>query len=268
MRSVLQYPGAKWSVADWIIGMMPQHKSYLEPFFGSGAVFFSKDPSPIETINDMDGEIVNLFSVIRTQPEALATALWATPYSRQTYDLAWQQLRDGTMLQLDDVERARLMLIRYWQTHGSSARKKSGWKNDVAGREAAYAVRCWNRLPGWVMEAAARLKDAQIEHLPAVELIRRFRSPEVLIYADPPYLLQTRRALQYQHEMTEADHQELLRVLMNHPGPVMLSGYDNELYRDMLHDWDCFQHPAQATNGAPRTECLWVNFEVQLRLEL
>lgn len=268
MRSVLKYPGAKWSVADWIVWLMPPHKSYLEPFFGSGAVFFNKAPAPIETINDLDGEIFNLFSVIRRRPEELATALWATPYSREEYDLAWQILKSGNMPALDEMERARLMLIRYWQTHGSSARKKAGWKNDVAGREAAYAARYWNKLPGWVMDAASRLKEAQIEHLPAVDLIRRFHSPEVLIYADPPYLLSTRADRQYLHEMDDAGHEELLRVLLDHPGPAMISGYESELYNDMLTGWEKLQRSAQAANGACRTESLWVNYEIQLRFEL
>lgn len=268
MKSVLRYPGAKWSVADWIVGLMPPHKSYLEPFFGSGAVFFDKDPAPIETVNDLDGEIVNLFSVIREHPDELAAAVFLTPYSRQEYDAAWELLHSDEIDTLGSVERARLMLLRYWQTHGSSARRKTGWKNDVAGREAAYAVRCWNALPDWIMDAALRLKDAQIECLPALDLIRRFRSPEVLIYADPPYLRSTRSGWQYRQEMRDDEHEELLQVLMEHPGPVMISGYDNALYNDRLSGWEKLQHPAQATNGTPRMETLWVNFEIQLRLEL
>ena len=139
MRSVLRYPGAKWNVADWIVGMMPPHKSYLEPFFGSGAVFFEKNRAPIETVNDLDGEIVNLFRMIREQPEELAAAVAMTPYSREEYDRVWERLRRGDMDEPNGVEHARMTLLRYWQTYGSSARRKSGWKNDVAGREAAYA---------------------------------------------------------------------------------------------------------------------------------
>ncbi len=267
MRSVLRYPGAKWSVADWIVGMMPPHKSYLEPFFGSGAVFFEKNRAPIETVNDLDGEIVNLFRVIREQPQELAAAVAMTPYSREEYDRVWERLDRGEADDGDCVERARMTLLRYWQTYGSSARRKSGWKNDVAGREAAYAVRYWNALPDWIMVAALRLKEAQIEHLPALELIRRFRSPEVLIYADPPYLLSTRTAAQYRQEMRDDEHAELLRLLLEHPGPVMLPCYDNPLYDAVLSGrWEKYRHPAQAANGAARVETLWVNFDVQMRI--
>jgi DNA adenine methylase len=261
-RTVIKYPGAKWSVAQWIVSVIPPHKSYLEPFFGSGAVFFTKPPSRIETINDLDGEIVNLFTVIRDRPEELERAVALTPYSREEYDEAWIALR--AQAPADPVEAARRTLVRYWQTHGSRSLYKGGWKNDRAGREYAYAARYWNRLPAWIAESVGRLKEAQIEHVPAVECIRRFRSPEVLIYADPPYLLSTRKQRQYRVEMEGEDqHRELLKVLLDHPGPVMLSGYDNELYNDTLPGWMKLRHKAMCEYGGKRTEVLWVNFEPQ-----
>lgn len=265
-RTVLKYPGAKWAVADWIISLMPPHKSYVEPFFGSGAVFFRKPPSRIETINDLDGEIVNLYTVIREQPEELARAVGMTPYSREEYERAWERLADREYedCPVGDVEWARVTLVKYWMTHGSCNRYKSGWKNDRAGREYAYALRYWNQLPEWIMASVARLKEAQIEHLPAVEVIRRFRAPDVLVYADPPYVLSTRKQRMYRVEMdTDAGHVELLEALKDHPGPVILSGYDNELYNDLLTGWDKRQRPSRCEMGGKRVETLWVNFEVQ-----
>lgn len=274
-RTVLKYPGAKWSVADWIVSLMPPHKSYLEPFFGSGAVFFTKPPSPIETINDLDGEIVNLFTCIRDCPEELERAVALTPYSRQEYERVWemyasarsapQEAEDGTY---PDVERARLTLVRYWQTHGCNARYRSGWKNDVAGREYAYAAQYWARLPAWIRAAVARLKEAQIERGDAVAVIRRFRSADVLIYADPPYVLSTRKGKQYRVEMEDREQEGLLRALLDHPGPVMVSGYESELYNDMLHGWDKLHHAAQSEKGGRRVETLWVNYEVQMQMDM
>lgn len=179
-RPTIKYPGAKWSIADWIVSLMPPHKSYLEPFFGSGAVFFTKPPSAIETINDLDGEIVNLFRVVRDTPEALEWAVALTPYSREECERAWERHRAGDVT--DPVELARLTLVRYSQTHGSCSYYKSGWKNDRAGRERAYAAQYWASLPAWIAGAVDRLKDAQIEHGPAVDVIRRFAHPDVLIY--------------------------------------------------------------------------------------
>lgn len=263
LRSIIKYPGAKWRIADWIVNLMPEHKSYLEPYFGSGAVLFRKPPSRIETINDLDGDVVNLFRCVREQGEELAQAVALTPYSRLEYETAYER-GDVT----DPVERARLFLLRHWQGHGFRAYCRSGWKNDVAGREYAYAVRYWNRLPAWVADTVVRLKEVQIEQMPAVDLIRRFRRPDVLIYADPPYLRSTRKLKkQYRFEMTDSDHMELLEALKDHPGPVMLSGYDSALYNDTLAGWQKLQTAARAEKGLPRTETLWVNYEIQMRLE-
>lgn len=136
MKSVIKYPGAKWRIADWIIDKMPNHYSYVEPYFGSGAVFFSKQPSRIETINDLDDDVVNVFRIIRDNPEPLMRALALTPYSRQEYELAF------TTQEITDVEKARRFLIKCWQGHGFRTNAyKAGWKNDVQGREAAYAMR-------------------------------------------------------------------------------------------------------------------------------
>ena len=261
MQQVLKYPGSKQRIAGWIISQMPQHHSYLEPFLGSGAVLLNKPKSAIETVNDLDLDVVTLFRLIRERPEELARCLYATPYSRHEYE--------GALIQADDeLEQVRRFLVRCWQGHGFKTNgKKVGWKNDVQGREAAYAVRNWNRLPGRVMEVVERLKDVQIEQRPAVELIRRFNHKGVLIYADPPYLLQTRSGAMYKYEMTDQDHIELLEALLQHKGSVMLSGYDNPLYREYLRGWHTESIKSATEYGSPRTETLWMNFETQLRLE-
>ena len=126
-------------------------------------------------------------------------------------------------------------------------------------------MRYWRKLPGWIEAAAARLKEAQIEQLPAAELIRRFRHPDVLIYADPPYMLSTRKGRQYIVDMVEdAQHVELLDTLKDHPGPVILSGYDNELYDRHLQGWVKLHRKAQAEGGRARTETVWLNYEPQV----
>ena len=262
MKPVLKYPGSKWRLAEWIVSLMPPHKSYLEPFFGSGAVFFKKPPSRIETINDLDGEIINLFRCIREQPEELMRAVACTPYSRGEYEQAWAYFKAGGQVRPDGIEAARLTLVRYWQAHGSTVVYKGGWKNDRAGREYAYDVRYWRQLPERIAAVAERLKDAQIEQAPAVDVIRRFRHPDVLIYADPPYMLHTRKGKQYIVEMAEeAQHVELLDALKEHPGPVILSGYDNDLYNEHLQGWKKLHRRAQAEGGAVRTETVWLNYE-------
>lgn len=139
MRPVLKYPGSKWKMAEWIISLMPPHKSYLEPFFGSGAVFFKKEPSRIETINDMDGEIVNLFRCIREEPEELMRCVTMTPYSRAEYEQAWGKFRFRAGVPSVGVEAARMTLVRYWQSHGSTSVYKGGWKTEPCNN----GLNCW-----------------------------------------------------------------------------------------------------------------------------
>ncbi|MBQ3503157.1 MAG: DNA adenine methylase [Oscillospiraceae bacterium] len=256
MNAILNYPGAKWGMAKEIVALMPPHRSYLEPFFGSGAVLFNKPPSAIETVNDIDGDIVNFFRVLRECPQELAADIAMTPYARDVFNDAHEN-RGGT-----DYERAYKFAIRSRMGHGFKTYEKTGFKIDICGRERSYCVGCWNRLPADLMEAAVRLKGVQIENQNALDLVRKFNHDSVLIYADPPYLLETRGGKQYRHEMTEQNHVELLDVLKQHRGTVILSGYPSELYDRELKGWGKIARKSYNQNADRRTEVLWCNFEL------
>jgi Site-specific DNA methylase len=249
---ILHYPGSKWSMAEWIISHMPPHQTYLEPFFGSGAVFFNKPPSPLETINDIDGDVVNLFRVIRDRPDELARLVYWTPYSREEYYNSYQ------LGGVDELERARRFLVRCWMARSGVTANKTGWRNRIVS-DRKDGTQKWFDLPEIIIKTAERLKFAQIEQQPALELIRRYKREDVLIYADPPYPLETRSGRMYKNEMTDADHAELLDVLDAHPGPVLLSGYANELYDTRLRHWNREERRVLAEAGQIRTEVLWIN---------
>ena len=262
MNAVIKYPGAKWSIAKWIIGHFPEHHSYLEPFFGSGAVLFSKERSHIETVNDLDGEVVNFFEWVRRDPEKLGTAIYWTPYARAVYETAWATQDTET----DSFQRAVNFCARMMMGHGfRTTGEKVGWKNDVQGREAAYAAKSWCKMPEVVLEAAERLRGVQIENRPALDVIKRFNFPCVLIYADPPYLLNTRHGKQYRHEMTDEDHADILEALTAHRGPVILSGYESPMYDEALKGWHRETITTQAQTATKRKEILWMNFEPKVQ---
>lgn len=252
MDPVLKYPGAKWRLAKWIVSHLPKHTTYLEPFFGSGAVFFNKIPSHVETINDLDGQVVNLFRVMRERAEELAALVEMTPWSRKDYYASYEPAEDP-------LEDARRFLVRMWQAYGAMSAHRTGWRSDVQGRQNTSCARVWRQLPARILAVADRLKDAQIEHRPALEVIEAYRYPDVLIYADPPYSLDTRSGRIYRHEMTDADHLDLLDALDKHPGPVLLSGYACTLYDDRLQHWGRKTARAIAEGGRERQEVLWLN---------
>lgn len=132
----------------------------------------------------------------------------------------------------------------------------------MQGRENMYAVSNWYRLPEWILNIVDRLKQVQIENRSAIEVIKRFNFSNVLIYADPPYLLNTRTAKQYKHEMTEQDHVELLETFMQHKGKVILSGYPSELYDKTLKGWYQMSIAGRAEYyGTDRKEVIWMNYE-------
>ena len=253
MKAILKYPGGKWKIADWIIEHFPKHKVYCEPFFGSGAVFFKKEPSYIETINDIDGNIVNLFKVCREFPEKLAAQINLTPFSREEFIDCYDMNIENS------VERARRTVVRYHQSFGTSNSSKKSWRN-VQSYGGPRCATMWNYLPGTVIEVCERLKQAQIESIDAIELIKRYDSEDTLIYCDPPYLQTLRKRNMYSIEMSEQQHIELLKALMHSKSKIVLSGYDSELYNDFLKDWRTDTKATIAQMGKHRVEKIWMNF--------
>lgn len=256
MKAILNYPGAKWGMAQTISSLLPKHRSYLEPFFGSGAVLFNKTPSAIETVNDIDGDIVNFFRVLKKYPEELSKEISLTPYAREIFDDAHENRGETPF------DKAVRFAIRSRMGHGFKTYQKTGFKIDVFARERSYCVDAWNAMPSLLLEAAARLKLVQIENRPAIELIERFNYDNVLIYADPPYLLTTRGGKQYRCEMSDQDHVELLDRLKASKAKVILSGYHSDLYDNELRSWKTIEIRRYNQNADARTEVLWMNFDV------
>lgn len=254
MKAILKYPGAKNRIADWICSYIPSHEVYVEPYAGSLAVFFSKTPARIETLNDLDGNVVNYFRVIRDKHEELEKALKQTPYARDEYYSAFEQSEIIT-----DVERARRFAVRCWQGFGCSNLYRNGFRSSQQAN-GPHTTKEWREIPERIKWASDRLLNAQIENLPAVELLKRYNTPDVFIYADPPYLHGTRKNYLYKHEMEDNEHYELLEMLRDHPGKVMISGYDNDLYNDMLIGWRKESIKTQAEGGLKRIETIWMNY--------
>jgi DNA adenine methylase len=261
MAAVLKYPGAKNRIADKIIGMFPdgyRNMVYVEPFFGSGAVFFRKAPSVVETVNDLDGGVYNLFCQIRERGEELARLIEYTPWSREEFRLSYEQAED-------ELENARRFLVRYWMGIGRN-RHRTAWRHNIKANNG-FNITGWERLPDIIREAARRFMPkagncVQIEHRDAFELIKRYgREKNTLMYLDPPYALDSRgRKKIYGVEMDDAAHVRLCETITESPAKVILSGYANEIYDHYLRGFSRVSMKATDEAGNAREEIVWRNF--------
>lgn len=252
----LRYVGAKWMLADWILAQFPPHECYVEPFAGSAAVFFRKYPSAVEVLNDIDGDVVNFFRVLREAPDELLRAIELTPYSREEYQ---NSLGDNS--KCDAIERARRFYVALWQSFGGTIIYNSGWRRQLINNLRKPVTDTWRRTDGLLM-AADRLKDAQIDNIPAVECIQLYDHPNTLFYVDPPYVKSARQhgsRSRYRHEMTDDDHRTLADVLHNVWGMVVLSGYASSLYNDLYSDWIRIEKTTTTNGNGKAVEYLWMS---------
>lgn len=262
MTALVRYHGGKVRMAKKIIGLFPSHDCYVEPFGGGAAVLLAKPRSRLEVYNDLDGDMVTLFRVLRDQPDDLASAIALTPFAREEHQESYEETDD-------DLERARRVLIRSHFGHGSSGIHRATGFRAAGLRAGALPVHGWAGLPKTIAETAERMRGVVIENRPAVQVMQAHDGPGTLHYIDPPYLPETRdRGRDYRHEMTVADHEELLTSLRSLRGAVILSGYASPLYDAALHDWWRIEVKARADRAGERTEVLWCNLPDQSPLFL
>lgn len=258
---VMRYHGGKFRLAKWIMSFFPEHYTYVEPFGGAAGVLLQKPRSMSEVYNDLDGEVVNVFRVLRDEvsAEELKIKLLLTPYSREEFELSYEPSSNP-------VEKARRTLIRAHQGFGSAGatKAKTGFRIDSA-RKYGTAAHLWSRYPYEIVKFVDRLQSVVIENKPANDVIENHDRPDTLFFIDPPYIHSTRNMNTngcYNHEMSDKDHISLLNKVKAAAGLVVLSGYDNDLYNDMLSDWEKHSTPARISAGkgtSVRVENVWIN---------
>ena len=234
-RQPLTYLGGKYRLAPWICSYLPATRNYIEPFFGGGSVFFYKPRSDFNVVNDINGELVNFFRVLRDEPEELIRKIMLTPYARDEFLAAAAEDTSG----MDDVERARRTFVktRYSIQHTT---KVSG-SNFMVMPVKTY---CPSESVKHGLENAARLlNEVLIENMDAEKLVKLYdsndRYGDTLIYCDPPYVQTTRTFKNaYGDEMSDSQHEGFLEALKGCGSKVAVSGYNSEMYNDMLGGWN------------------------------
>lgn len=251
-RPAFRYFGGKWVLAPWIISHFPEHINYVELCGGAGSILIQKERSPIETFNDLDGEIVNFFQVLRTRRDELIEQIRFTPWARAEYHLSYEPIQD-------ELERARRFYMRHQMAISASHRYSSGMrmvKRLDNGIPAKYHANV-NHL----YQIAERFMGVQIEQLSALKCIEKYETADTLFYFDPPYVLEKRSSSkEYAFEVDTHFHVEAAGLLRQSSGYVVVSGYACPLYAGLYedHDWKRVDIEAQ-TNGEKRIESLWLN---------
>ncbi len=260
-RPIVRYHGGKWKLAPWIISNLPPHRTYVEPFGGGGSVLLRKPRSYAEVYNDLDGEIVNVFRMMRDRGSDLREAIRLTPFSRAEFAASY-------VASDDPLEQARRTILRSFQGFGSAAAcgELSSFRAN-SNRSGTTPAHDWANYADAVEEIVARLRGVVIEQRDAMAVMLHQDSEETLHYVDPPYVHSTRstkvnhdlKRKSYKHEMDDQQHVALADGLRKLKGAVVLSGYPCDLYNDLYQDWLRIDRAAHADGARDRVECLWLN---------
>jgi len=255
--------GGKFSHLAWLLPLLPEAHHYCEPYAGSAAVLLNRPPSPVETYNDIDGEVVNFFRVLREHKDDLVSAIALTPFSREEFYRALSPPDEP----ITDLERARRFFVRARQARTGLAQTASlgRWANCKNTSRAGMSgvVSRWLGSVDALPEIADRLLRVQIENRPAIDIITLYDHPGTLFYCDPPYVHASRGdGKAYAFEMSDDEHRRLADALKRCQAKVAISGYRCDLMDQLYAGWNRHDAPAKNCHSvkAPRQESLWTNY--------
>lgn len=262
-KIIFGWYGGKFSHLDWLLPLLPKSHHYCEPFSGSAAVLLNRDPSPIETYNDIDGAVVNFFEVVRDFPDELTRKIALTPFAREEFFKAINGPEKG----LSKIERARRFYVLARQTRTGLAQTATlgRWANCKNTSRAGMSgvVSRWLGGIEALPEIAERIARVQIENRPALDVIRLYDDKSTFFYCDPPYLHETRGdAKAYGFEMDNDEHIALATTLRKIKGKAAVSGYRCDLMDQLYKGWRRYDAPKKRVHSAKsiRQECLWMNY--------
>lgn len=277
LRSPICYYGGKNMLVRLLHSLVPSGgRPYCEPFCGGASLFFSREPAPVEVLNDINMEIVNLFRVLQNREmfEELRHRLMWTPYARMEFKRALEMPDDAS-----DLDKAWATFVKFNMGFAGQCRTIGNF-----GRVFISTGGMADTTNRWLMRLSMldafhhRLMRVQIDCVDAIQCIRYWDSPDTVFYIDPPYVHSTRKSSNdYKHEMTEDQHRELVNCLIDCAGSVTVSGYSNLIYRALeSNGWMRIDHSTACRAAgrirgsklrgegsvrqlAQRVESIWIN---------
>jgi DNA adenine methylase len=257
--SAFSYYGGKYTHLKWLLPYFVRCNHFVDVCGGSAAAILNVEPYPVETYNDINGDVVNFFKVLRNRGDQLIDALSLTPYSRVEFENAMAGV-------VDELEMARRFFIVASQAYNSVGHRPA-WRGTLT------RVRCsisestsrWLNGVAGLRDLIDRLQVINFENLHFRDLIPKYDQGNTLFYIDPPYYPDTRVSKQsYRYEMTKEEHKELADILNEVKGFVCLSGYDHDFYNKNFPStkWRRhYQDTATRTTKKARVEMLLMNYE-------
>jgi len=228
VKSPLRWAGGKGRVAGLIVRALPSHRTYVEPFGGAASVLLAKPRSSVEVYNDLDGELVNFFQVVRDEPEAFVRAFRWALVARSEYE----RLAALDPAELSPVERAYrffYLVMGGWGAEAGRPRFQTAVNDKGGGNRLIGALA---NLEERIAPVHRRLQGVLIEALPWQEVLERYDGPDTVFYVDPPY---PGHQVRYGVGMRGIEgHRELWRTLANLEGRWLLSTYDDPELREEM----------------------------------
>ena len=264
LTSPVSRMGGKYYLRNWLADMIPKHTLYSEPFCGAGHLLFSKTPSPVEVINDIDSHLIGFFELLKddTKRSKLIQTLDNMLYARRLWQDIRSRWKQGNIPQ-DEIKRAALVYYLN-RTTFSGDQKRGGFA--VPSTTGRNPVQSFRNAVDSLKAIAGRLRNVCIENLPYAEVIRRYDSEDTLFYCDPPYL----NSEHYYGKgcFTLQDHYRLAEFLCNIKNHAMVSHYSNSLYDSLYKGWNRCEYQSfkgsykSKGDSKPKTvEVLYCNFE-------
>lgn len=264
VKSPLRWVGSKSRIADWIVSLMPKHGIYVEPFFGSGWVFFKKPKVKVEVINDIDDRVYALFKVLSDEElfQRFVEKIWFVGASEKLHYEMLERLRRSD---LDLVDKA--VAFFYVNRFCLSGNLGDGFLICRGGDTSSLYEGVKKRL----LAIRRRLENVTVLNRDWKDVVLKYDSEETLFYLDPPYVLETRENSTgvYVYEMSDEEHEELVDICLKLKGKVILSGYRNKIYERLEEngwirlDKEIALQCKVVCGGTrdKRIESIWLNYE-------
>lgn len=256
IQSFFKKINLKNNFINWVVSNLPENIEdfvYLEPFAGGSSILLNKRFSAVEIINDHDESIIEIYRAIRDEPKEFIRRLNLYKCCEETF------IRSQKKNVFDDyLDKA---INEYILTRMSRAENKKSFLSTTCDKCKTTKTSSWEDSIETLNSLSERIKQTHIFNLSAIEIIRKFDSPNVFLFCDPPFLLETKnKKKMYESEMTTDDHIELSIALNNFSGKVLLYGYSNPLYKRLYANWNLCKKK-QSSKSKKTNEVLWKNYD-------